>query len=79
MTEGINQTSLKMDLDWLAPGKYIVNLSAYSVNEYGSNQLHDVVEDCFAFEKLQGDSNNRMVWNHTYWGYIMFPELTIEE
>lgn len=79
VTEGINQTSLKMDLDWLAPGKYIVNLSAYSVNEYGSNQLHDVVEDCFAFEKLQGDSNNRMVWNHTYWGYIMFPELTIEE
>lgn len=75
--KGINEAVLSLQLDWLAPGKYIINLSVYSVNEFGGNQLHDVVEDCFAFEKVQGDSNNRMVWNHTYWGYMMFPTITI--
>ncbi len=75
---GSNETVLTLRLDWLAPGKYIVKLTAYSVNEFGMNQMHDVVDDCFAFEKVQGmDDNNRMSWNHTWWGYMMFPELEV--
>ena len=75
---GDNKTTLTLNIDWLAPGKYIVKLSAYSVNKYGMNQLHDVVDDCFAFEKMQkGDTNNRMTWNHSWWGHMMFPEIEI--
>lgn len=78
-TEGENTTTLSLALDWLAPGKYIVKLTAYSVNEFGMNQMHDIVEDCFAFEKVQTlNDNNRMNWNHSWWGYIMFPNLTVE-
>lgn len=76
--KGNNSVQLELKLDSLAPGKYIINLSAYSVNEYGANKLHDVAEESFAFEKIQGDDNNRMVWNHIYWGYMMFPNLDIE-
>jgi lipopolysaccharide transport system ATP-binding protein len=77
--QGENEATLTLALDWLAPGKYIVKLTAYSVNEYGTNQMHDVVENAFAFEKRQDrDTNNSMVWNHTWWGFMMFPELQVD-
>ena len=78
--EGQNSKVLSLPLDWLAPGKYIVRLTAYSVNEFGGSSMHDVADDCFAFEKTQsmGD-NNRMNWNHVWWGYMMFPEMKLDE
>ena len=75
---GANKTGLTLLTDWLAPGKYIVKLTAYSVNQYGTNQMHDVVENSFSFEKVQEDGvNNGMAWNHTWWGFMLFPELTV--
>ncbi len=75
---GDNEADLTLRLDWLAPGKYLVKLTAYSVNSFGTNQMHDVVEEAFAFEKEQNNlENNNMTWNHTWWGYMMFPEITI--
>lgn len=77
--KGKNTATVTLALDWLAPGKYIVKLTAYSVNSYGGNKMHDIVEDAFAFEKIQSlEGNNRMEWNHSWWGYMMFPELEIE-
>lgn len=79
-TVGMNTVRLSLSHDWLAPGKYIVKLTAYSINDFGTNAMHDVVENAFAFEKLQKTSeNNNMEWNHVWWGYMMFPELEIEE
>jgi hypothetical protein len=75
--EGSNNTDIELDLSWLAPGKYYVRLTAYSVNDYGVKLERDVVEDAFSFEKIQGDSNNRMEWNHEWWGYMAFPELQV--
>lgn len=78
-TEGENEIDTMLNLDCLAPGKYIVKLTAYSVNEFGTNQMHDVVENAFAFEKIQDDNvNNRMEWNHAWWGFMMFPALEIK-
>ncbi len=75
---GINSVTLSMSLNYLAPGRYIIKLTAYSVNEFGTNQMHDVVENAFAFEKIQSlDENNNMQWNHSWWGYMMFPKLQI--
>lgn len=77
---GNNTTVLSLNTDCIAPGKYIIKLTAYSVNSYGTNCMHDIVEDAFAFEKMQNDSNNnRMIWNHSWWGYTMFPELTVNQ
>lgn len=75
---GENTAELTLVLDWLAPGKYMVKLTAYSVNQFGTNQMHDVVEEAFAFEKEQNAAeNNNMAWNHTWWGYMMFPEIQL--
>ncbi|MCD7818863.1 MAG: ABC transporter ATP-binding protein [Lachnospiraceae bacterium] len=76
--QGENTTELGLHLDWLAPGRYIIKLTAYSVNEYGTNLMHDVVENAASFEKTQSDGvNNNMTWNHNWWGYMMFPEMEI--
>lgn len=76
--EGANQSVLTMSMDCLAPGKYIVKLTAYSVNEFGGNQMHDIVENCFAFEKVQKmKDNNSMPWDHIWWGHMMLPELEV--
>lgn len=76
---GENEIDLTLMLDWLAPGKYLVKLTAYSVNQFGTNQMHDVVEEAFAFEKEQSNQeNNNMAWNHTWWGYMMFPEIVVD-
>ncbi len=76
--EGVNSVTLDLNTDCIAPGKYIIKLTAYSVNSYGTNCMHDIVEDAFAFEKMQGDeNNNRMAWNHSWWGYTMFPEIIV--
>lgn len=82
ITSKIGQNSLEMILNIsnLAPGQYVIKLSAYSVNGYGADQLHDVVDDSCKFEKIQLlDDNIKMAWNHNWWGYMVFPELEIGE
>ena len=78
--EGVNEIDLGMNVDWLAPGKYNCSMVLYSVNEYGSQQVHDRIEVSCTFEKvLDTDETNRMAWNSTWWGYMMMPELEIKE
>jgi lipopolysaccharide transport system ATP-binding protein len=73
---GDNSRSVEMNIDSLAPGKYIVYLTAYSVNEYGYSEDHDTVVDAFVFEKTLTESeNNHMDWRHNEWGYMMFPSI----
>lgn len=66
-------------LDWLAPGRYVVKLTAYSVNQFGTNQMHDVVEEAFAFEKEQ-TTGKITIWLGIIpgGGYMMFPEIAID-
>ena len=73
---GDNYISTVLDISWLAPGKYVVYISAYSVNEYGYNLMHDMVADAFVFEKvLMVGENNNMDWHHNEWGHMMFPTM----
>ena len=75
--KGKNSVVATMDLECLAPGRYTFRITAYSVNKYGNNQDHDVVDKAFSFEKMLGDENNKMDWNHNWWGYIKFQDVDI--
>ena len=76
--EGRNSVILEFPTDWVAPGKYASFLVAYSVNDFGRDQVHDRLENAFAFEIVQnGEENNRVTWNHTAWGYMMMPQLEV--
>ena len=74
--DGRNHVKILVPLDWMAPGKYFVDLTAYSVNQYGNNQLHDVINVAFSFEKIVNtNANNKMDWHSNWWGFLMFPEI----
>lgn len=76
---GNNQVTLTLNIDALAPGKYSMKLVAYAVNEFGTNQNLDVVDSACSFEKIQGTENNKMLWDSSWWGHLIFPEITAEE
>ena len=78
VNEGHNEISLSFNADWLAPGKYSCFVVAYSVNEFGTDQVHDRVIDACMFQKIFGtDEINQLSWNHSAWGYIMMPDIDI--
>ena len=78
--KGKNFIVLELDLGCLAPGKYISRVGMYSVNEFGTFQDHDVVDEAFSFEvyRSNGEINN-INWEHKYWGHISFPEIKVSE
>lgn len=76
--KGRNQVLLELPIDWLAPGTYSCFIVVYSVNEFGTQEVHDRVEDSVVFEKeIQVDDVNNITWNPAAWGYMMFPDLEI--
>lgn len=78
--KGTNEITLGMEPGCLAPGKYNCSMVIYSVNEYGTERVHDRIEIACTFEKvLDTDEINRMTWNSTWWGHMMFPEMDILE
>ena len=76
--KGDNSIILQIESEWIAPGKYICAIAAYSVNEFGTDQVHDRVMDAFAFHIVHDEGeHNDLVWNHSAWGYMMIPEIKI--
>lgn len=76
--EGVQTIKLALKHNCLAPGKYLVKLIAYSINEYGTGPLHDVIENAFAFETIdEVDGNNHMGWSHSVWGYMKLPKIQL--
>ena len=76
--QGENEIALGMNLEWLAPGKYNCSMVIYSVNEYGTERVHDRIEIACTFEKiLNTDAVNHMSWNSSWWGHMMMPEIDV--
>ncbi len=68
-----------LDLQGIVPGRYLVLLVLYEVNEWGTYDDLDAVFPAFAFEIY--DSANRLAisWNKAHWGNICFSDLTCQE
>lgn len=73
---GMNTAKLKFVPVSLAEGTYKVRIAFYSVNEYGTERLHDVLDCGFSFVKTS-DVLNNLTWNHRIWGHAAFPEIEI--
>ena len=77
---GHNAVTLAIPPCNLAPGKYSCFIVAYSVNDMGTECVHDRVENAFVFEKtIDAQALNNMTWNHSKWGNILMPVLEVEE
>ena len=75
MQKGDDEITVSIDLHALAPGKYYCNMVFYSVNEFGTEIVHDRILDCCMFEKvLNVDDINNMDWNANWWGHLMISD-----
>lgn len=76
---GKNTLSLTCDISNLAPGRYSGRIAFYEVDEYGGEQLHDVIGDAFGFyrEEKNNVSNTTLKWKTAVWGNIHFPKAKI--
>ena len=74
--DGANKFTMRICIDWLAPGKYIISLVAYSVNDFGTELVHDRVPKACVFEKsiMQTSAINNMTWNSSWWGHVAIPD-----
>ena len=78
--EGKNRTILDLPLGQLAPGKYQCFIVAYSVNDFGTDCVHDRVQYTCQFEKtVKQDEINHLTWNHSAWGHMMMAEIGVSE
>ena len=76
--EGNNTISIELQTAWLAPGKYSCSIVVYSVNEFGTAQVHDRIQNICVFEIVRvGECNNNMTWNPNDWGHIMMPQIKV--
>ena len=75
---GEHELTASLNIDWLAPGNYCCFLVLYSVNEFGTYQVHDRVDSVCRFEKvLTIDENNHMDWESSAWGHMMLPQIEL--
>ena len=78
--KGDNKVTVYFKPENLAPGRYYARLVMYSVNEFGTTQTHDVVDEAFAFDiQNNADAVNKITWEHKYWGALQFPQMEIKE
>ena len=75
---GKYEMTAELDVEWLAPGNYCCFLVLYSVNEFGTDQVHDRVDNICHFEKLLStNENNHMEWSSNLWGHMMLPQIEL--
>lgn len=75
---GTHNFHVEFPIDWLAPGKYNIVLVVTSINEFGTEQVHDRTECVCTFEKvIDVSTNNQMAWVRSSWGNIMIPDLKV--
>lgn len=63
-----------MDLKGIVTGEYAVCLVLYVANESGAYVDIDAIYPAFIFEVRDSENKLKIVWHHSNWGYIKFPD-----
>ena len=59
---------IEIPIDWLAPGKYDIRCVLVSLNEFGTEQVHDRTESFCLFEKeINMELIHQMAWVRNAW------------
>ena len=73
-----NNLQFDMDISRLAPGRYVISLMLYEVNQFGANAGLDGLKDVYCFEIAQTPGfNNNMPWQARHWGYFYCEPLRV--
>ncbi len=76
--EGKHVLLVDIPVDWLAPGRYDIRCVLVSLNEFGTEQVHDRTESICSFEKeIDMKMINQMSWVRNAWGSVIIPDMII--
>lgn len=74
----VTDTYFEFDTSLLAEGKYFFSIALFQNDEIGNSIILDHITRACFFEIIHKDGdNNKLNWEHRYWGSINFPELKI--
>lgn len=77
-SQGDHSLNIEFPIDWLAPGRYSLFFVATSINDFGTERVHDRTEGTCTFEKeIDVKSTNQMTWVRNAWGNVMIPDLKV--
>lgn len=77
VTVSDNTLKLNVSLQGLAPGKYKLKPAFYLLNEFGTEQLVDVVADAAVIEVVPSENDSRLAWNKAFWGHLQLPYMEV--
>lgn len=76
--KGETQTfDFELDLKGIVTGEYAVCLVMYEANESGEFIDVDAIFPAFIFEVRDSENKIKIVWHHSNWGYIKFPDISL--
>lgn len=77
---GDNSFECSISLPTISEERYYARAVLYEVNNFGNEQIHDVVEPAFSFQKAIRNSMNDTAkrWNQQVWGNIVMQTIQID-
>ena len=66
-----------MDMKGIVTGEYAVCLVLYVANDSGEFIDVDAVFPAFIFEVRDSENKIKIVWHHSNWGYVKFPDIKV--
>lgn len=67
-----------LDLEHIVPGKYMLGIVMYHLNQYGNDGPLDGLDDFITIEIADDpDFNNQMEWRRKYWGSVSLHSLQL--
>ncbi len=74
----VTDTYFEFDTSLFAEGRYFLSIALFQNDEIGNSIILDHITRACSFEIIHKDGdNNKLNWEHRYWGSINFPELKI--
>lgn len=70
---------VEFDTRILAPGSYLLDLVACNPNDFGDNEVYDIVGGVIAWNVLASKGQNHSIaWSNINWGFAAFPKLEVK-
>ena len=79
LRKGLNEIGGTIDTSQLAPGNYRLKLALYQVNDYGTEEHCDVVDNVIFFHVADGSAVNNMTWQHRWWGSVRMNNIELRK
>lgn len=66
----------EIDTRHLAPGQYTVRMTFYCLNEFGSQELVEIINNgCSIIIDSESERFHNLAWNNQWWGHAAFDDI----